>query len=196
MAMALAGFILALHLFGFIGSYSLLSILETNRNALIYDGLSLQNSKGIGIHLISSSRNHVLVKHCSRRSCGLRVGQYTSNIYYFLNILLLLVSNDVQRNPGPTSGSNALRISSFNARSIVNKRLDLEAYVTLVNADFIAITETWLHNNIDDNELLPSSYNIHRKDRERRGGGVLLAVKSNISCFRCRDLEESYCELL
>ena len=171
--MALAGFILALHLFGFIGSYSLHSILETNRNALIYDKLSLQNSKGIGINLISSSRNHVLVKHSSRRSHGLRVGQYTSNKYYFLSILLLLVSNDVQQNPGPTSGSNALRISSFNARSIVNKRLDLQAYVTLVNPDIIAITETWLHNNIDDNELLPNSYNIHRKDRESRGGGVL-----------------------
>ena len=118
------------------------------------------------------------------------------NIYYFLNILLLLVSNDVQQNPGPTSGSNALHISSFNARSIVNKRLDLQAYVTLVNSAFIAITETWLHNNIDDNELLPNSYNIHRKDRESRGGGVLLAVKSNISCFRRCDLEESDCELL
>lgn len=118
------------------------------------------------------------------------------NIYYFLNILLLLVSNDVQQNPGPTSGSNALRISTFNARSIVNKRLDLQAYVTLVNSAFIAITETWLHNNIDDNKLLPNSYNIHRKDRESRGGGVLLAVKSNISCFRRHDLEESDCELL
>lgn len=99
----------------------------------------------------------------------------------FLSILLLLVSNDVQQNPGPSSGSNALRISSFNARSIVNKRLDLQAHVTLVNADFIAITETWLHNNIDYNELLPDSYNIHRKDRESRGGGVLLAVKFQTS---------------
>ena len=65
-----------------------------------------------------------------------------------------------------------------------------------MNPDFIAITGTWLHNNIDDNELLPNSYNIHRKDRESRGGGVLLAVKSNISCFRRHDLEESDCELL
>ena len=118
------------------------------------------------------------------------------NIYYFLNILLLLVSTDVQQNPGPTSWSNALRKSSFNARSIVNRHLDLQAYVTLVNPDFIAITETWLDNNIDDNELLPNCYNIYRKDRESRGGGVLLAVKSNISCFRRRDLEESDCELL
>ena len=113
-----------------------------------------------------------------------------------MSILLLLVSNDVQQNPGPTSGSNTIRISSFNVRRIVNKRLDLQAHVTLVNPDFIAITETWLHNNIDDNELLPNSYNIHCKDRESRGGGLLLAVKSNISCFRSRDLEESDCELL
>ena len=68
-SMALAGFILALHLFGFVGSYSLHSILETNRNALIYDRLSLQNSKGTGINLTSSSWNHVLVKHFSQ-PCG------------------------------------------------------------------------------------------------------------------------------
>ena len=109
--MALGGFILALHLLGFIGGYSLHSILETNRNALMYDKVSLQNSKGIGINLISSSQNHVLAKHSSRRSYGLRVGQYTSNKYYFLSVLLL-VSNDVQQNPGRTSGSNTLCISS------------------------------------------------------------------------------------
>ena len=81
-------------------------------------------------------------------------------------------------------------ISSFNARSIVNKRLELQSHVALINPDIIAITETWLHEGIADNEILPSSYNVLRNDRGSRGGGVLLAVKSNISCSRRPDLEE------
>ena len=65
-----------------------------------------------------------------------------------------------------------------------------------MNPDIIAITETWLHEGIADNEILPSSYNVLRNDRGSRGGGVLLAVKSYISCLRRPDLEEDICELL
>ena len=41
------------------------------------------------------------------------------------------------------------------------------------------------------NNFLPLyDYNIYWKDRSgRRGGGVLLAVKSHLTCFRRRDLE-------
>ena len=47
--------------------------------------------------------------------------------------------------------------------------------------------EFWL----DINDFLPLyNYNIYRKDRSgRRGGGVLLAVKSHLTCFCRRDLE-------
>ena len=57
------------------------------------------------------------------------------------------------------------------------------------------ITETWLNCNILDNEILSSEYNIHRTDRLRRGGGVLLAVKKGIRCQRCLDLETD-CKIL
>ena len=48
------------------------------------------------------------------------------------------------------------------------------------NLDIVAITETWLHSNIFDNEILPSGYQIYRKDCNRRGGGVVLAIKNSI----------------
>ena len=45
----------------------------------------------------------------------------------------------------------------------------------------IAITETWLTENIFDSEILPNQYIIYRNDRQSRGGGVLLAVQTHIS---------------
>ena len=41
-------------------------------------------------------------------------------------------------------------------------------------------TETWLSESVFDQEILPANYNIYRKDRPSRGGGVLIAVKDTI----------------
>ena len=39
----------------------------------------------------------------------------------------------------------------------------------------------WLDNSISNHELLPCGYIISRRDREnKRGGGVLLAVKDSM----------------
>ena len=45
----------------------------------------------------------------------------------------------------------------------------------------IAITETWLSNNILNGEILPNYYTLYRRDRASRGGGVLLAVRDHLS---------------
>lgn len=50
----------------------------------------------------------------------------------------------------------------------------------------MALTETWLSSEITDGEVLPDSndYIIYRRDRDdRRGGGVLLAIKKHITSF-------------
>ena len=49
--------------------------------------------------------------------------------------------------------------------------------------DIIAITETWLNPEIMDQEILSSDYNIYRRDRLGKGGGVLLALRDNICCL-------------
>lgn len=52
--------------------------------------------------------------------------------------------------------------------------------------DIVALTETWLRTDITNEELLPNSnkYNIYRHDRSgKRGGGVLIAIKTCISSF-------------
>jgi len=71
----------------------------------------------------------------------------------------------------------------WNARSLNRKLNDFQSSV---NYDIIAITETWLHAHIFSNEIL-TNYTILRKDRDTRGGGVLLAFsdKFNIRQLPC-----------
>ena len=70
----------------------------------------------------------------------------------------------------PTTDDGGKRIPKLN---IFQNLVYLEQY------DIICVCETWL---ILDNEILPGS-TIHRKDRHdnARGGGVLIAVKNEIS---------------
>ena len=57
-----------------------------------------------------------------------------------------------------------------------------QSYVYSSDFDIICLTETWLSESIFDQEILPTNYQIYRKDRPSRGGGVLIAIKStNIS---------------
>jgi len=62
------------------------------------------------------------------------------------------------------------------SRSIVNK---LESVVYTNSYDIIAVSETWLTNEIYGNEILHSVYRYYRPSR---GGGVMLAFHSNIPC--------------
>ena len=48
--------------------------------------------------------------------------------------------------------------------------------------DVVCVVETWLDKNIDDTEIFVQGYCVHRVDRNRHGGGVLIFVKSLFSC--------------
>ena len=67
-----------------------------------------------------------------------------------------------------------------NAHSICNKLKELQGFTYGTSTDVIAITETWLSSDYWDNEILPKGYTTFRKDRNSCGGGVLLAVSSDI----------------
>jgi hypothetical protein len=62
--------------------------------------------------------------------------------------------------------------------------------------DIICLCETWLNDSVLNNELLPG-YSIHRRDRQGQiGGGVLVAVRTNIESRRREDLERENIELI
>jgi hypothetical protein len=74
-----------------------------------------------------------------------------------------------------------------NVRGLCTKACEfLLSSVSMPQYDIIALTETWLNDNIDDAELFDlNKYNVFRKDRNftctklKRGGSVLLAVNHN-----------------
>lgn len=59
----------------------------------------------------------------------------------------------------------------------MNKVEQLQYLSLLHDAELIAITETWLHSDVKDEEVFPGNYSVIRKDRATRGGGVARLVK-------------------
>ena len=121
--------------------------------------------------------------------------------------VLLLLSGNVQPNPGPSSVSsdssssvsssifsslNLSRLLSFvhyNVQSIFPK-LDIllaESY----EFNILAFSDTWLSPAVNNDDLLMQSYQIpEHKDRlGDNHGGVMLDVKESIHYTRRNDLE-------
>ena len=110
---------------------------------------------------------------------------------------LLLLCGDIISQPGLTTENttkktslkglliNTQSLTSMNPTGIGNgKSWNLHRFQDLVYsecADIVFVSETRLTGNILDTELLGQDYTIIRKDRiARRGGGVLIAVKSSL----------------
>ena len=98
-----------------------------------------------------------------------------------------------------TDNNSKLNCLLINSRSLCNKLVEFQGLVYGNDLDLIAVTETWLQDDILDNEILSEkTYSIFRKDREgnRRGGGVTLSVKANILAYRRAGLELIDSEIL
>ena len=105
----------------------------------------------------------------------------------------ILLSGDVEENPGPDSGT--FKFCTWNLNSIVAHDFFcvslLEAYNSVYNYDLMAITETHLDSKVDKNKLGIDGYtflkNNHPLDIKR--GGVGLYVKDSFPAIRRPELE-------
>ena len=80
----------------------------------------------------------------------------------------------------------------MNVQSLLLKIDELCAFVSSAPIDIIAITESWLNEDIDNNILSTNAFNIHRNDRSTgRGSGVCACIPSCIPSKRRQDLENS-----
>ena len=127
-------------------------------------------------------------------NCLQAATSHTNSCLNSLDIPIVSNLNDCSMSPKPRY-PNTLKCKSLNARSIVNKSLDSQAMILSENLDVVAITETFLDDNILDGELVDQSFTIFRRDRNRHGGGVMLVLISGIPAYRHYDLETN-CELL
>jgi len=88
-------------------------------------------------------------------------------------------------------------IMNCNARSVTFKTDELSTIMSLNNIGIAIITETWLNENIPNDSIAISGYNIECKDRQDRvGGGVCVYIRSDIPYNRLANLESDEVEAL
>ena len=112
---------------------------------------------------------------------------------YFANVILwliLLLSGDIELNPGPTS----LKFCHLNVHSAsscsptLDKPTAIQEFITDHNLDLFAITETWLQTDSLPstlNSLTPAGYSILHQPRPIGiGGGVTLIYCSFLKVIK------------
>lgn len=73
-----------------------------------------------------------------------------------------------------------LSIAFFNVRSLTSSFSDVKDFILQENFDVIGIVETWLTDGVPSTAVNIDGYKFVRCDRETRGGGVGLYLKSNL----------------
>ncbi|CDQ59560.1 unnamed protein product [Oncorhynchus mykiss] len=113
-----------------------------------------------------------------------------------LILLLLCSSGDVEVNPGhavpsSTPTPQVLSVVGFcnrkslgflhvNIRSLLPKCILLTALEHSANPDVLAVSESWLRKTTKNPEIFIPNYNIFRKDRTAKGGGVAIYCKDSL----------------
>ena len=96
---------------------------------------------------------------------------------------------------GATKG---FKIAHQNIRKIIGKIEELRLVISKVKSSFHLLTfsETWAHKEIFYYELEISGYQLFRRDRGRKGGGLLVYARNDVEVVRRSDLESPTIESL
>ncbi len=95
---------------------------------------------------------------------------------------------------GIQGGTSKEEIKCVCARSIINKKNELNIMVDDIKPHIIGITESLANNDITYAELGLECYVMFRNDRiGRRRGGVLLYIKETILAYEVQLQEEADC---
>ena len=132
----------------------------------------------------------------TRFICSIFIHLCSSVNVHFLHllILMLLLSGDVESNPGPDSFTSVntpgvISLLHLNIRSIRHKLNYI--FDNCNDFDVLCFTETHLDTQIEDTFLLNqcSDFTLYRKDVSSFSGGVALYVKNSVYSRRRLDLE-------
>ncbi|XP_043471602.1 uncharacterized protein LOC122504518 [Leptopilina heterotoma] len=119
----------------------------------------------------------------------------------------VIICNDTQRETHTPTVSCVRNFSLFyqNVRGVRTKLQDLRVSVRSADYDCIVLTETWLNDCIDTQELSFDNYDVFRFDRNvltgegSRGGGVLVAVKRHLNAVllstNCKTIEHLFVKI-
>ena len=81
----------------------------------------------------------------------------------------------------------------INFQSLFNKRAEFSNLMDETGCDVVIGTETWLSPHHKNSDLLLNNYDIFRKDRATRGGGVLIAVKKDLCAVEIPSSTDTEC---
>ena len=92
---------------------------------------------------------------------------------------------------------NKVVFCHLNIRSVVPKFDELQVIMERCSRGLVlGVSETWLDDEVTDAELQMVGFRMYRRDRGRRGGGVMVYVPENICTRRRHDLESTDVEAL
>ena len=103
--------------------------------------------------------------------------------------LLLLLSGDIELNPGPSINLNedmkftkqrGFHMLHVNINSLLPKIDELRAIAESTKVALIGITESKLDSSVTDSEISIDRYDVLRLDRNRHGGGVACFIRHDI----------------
>ena len=145
----------------------------------------------------TNQQNHFLCIFIFQLSCNAIKGNHTPT---WLTFLLVILSNDVHLNPGPSNDQqNYLNFMTWNINSLVKddfNRVNLiEANNSIYNYDLIAVNETCINDTVEIPDVLLENYtfiNSNSTSNSRRGG-VGLFYRSNLPIKVRSDLSFPEC---
>jgi len=120
-----------------------------------------------------------------------------------LTATLLILSGDIESNPGPpTTTVHSVNFAFVNTHSVVQKTAIVHSLINELKLDCLALTETWIKQSHPDAIKLdpaPPGYVVfhtHRPD-DKTGGGVAFIARDDLRA-RQFSLSDSYpsCDIL
>ena len=116
----------------------------------------------------------------------------TSLEFVYFYIQRLLLSGDIELNPGP----NDLNICHINCRGLSSAKMLALKHDIQHKFHLITLSETFLSQNSNQDLHLDGYHEIQRRDRDTFGGGVAVYVSNNLAYKRREDLEVNNFECL
>ena len=74
-----------------------------------------------------------------------------------------------------------LHFIHVNARSLFYKMSEIRKLVQKSNPAILSVTETWFDTSVTDNSIEIEKYNIIRRGRQSRWGGVCMYIRSDLA---------------
>jgi len=113
----------------------------------------------------------------------------------------VLLSGDVSPNPGPplapcssktVCDSDIFKIYSQNVQSLCNKLTTVDMFKSELSIyDVLGFSEVWTTDSFSDSEITLKNYQVYRRDRGSRKGGVMLLAHDRWPSVRRYDLERN-----